>query len=83
MTFYDRGTGIPATLLGKVVQPFFSTKPAGQGTGLGLSISHGIIGDHDGRMGFESEEGAFTKVIIDLPAVIDRNSFTGEAADKA
>jgi len=83
MTFYDRGTGIPATLLGKVVQPFFSTKPAGQGTGLGLSISHGIIGDHDGRMGFESEEGAFTKVIIDLPAVIDRNSFTGEAADKS
>jgi signal transduction histidine kinase len=50
------------------MEPFFSTKPSGVGTGLGLSISHGIINDHHGRLTVESEEGVFTKVIIDLPA---------------
>jgi PAS domain S-box-containing protein len=68
MTFHDRGTGIPASILDKVAHPFFSTKPAGQGTGLGLSISYGIISDHDGRMQIESQEGAFTTVTIELPA---------------
>ena len=67
ITFRDWGTGIPASILNRVVQPFFSTKPAGQGIGLGLSISHGIISEHKGRMQIESKEKEFTKVIIDLP----------------
>ncbi len=67
-TFYDRGPGIPADILEKVMNPFFSTKPSGQGTGLGLSISHNIVKDHGGRMMIESEEGVYTRVIIDLPA---------------
>jgi len=33
-----------------------------------LSISHGIVKDHGGNIGIESSEGAFTRVIIDLPA---------------
>jgi len=66
--FHDRGTGIPASILEKITDPFFSTKPANVSTGLGLSISHGIITDHSGRMSFESIEGICTKVIIDLPA---------------
>jgi len=67
ITFRDRGTGIPASILDKVFQPFFSTKPAGHGTGLGLSISYNIISDHKGRMQIESQEGVFTSVIIELP----------------
>jgi len=67
-TFYDRGTGIPADILDKVTAPFFSTKPSGQGTGLGLSISHSIIKDHGGRIMIESEEGIYTRVIVDLQA---------------
>jgi signal transduction histidine kinase len=51
----------------KVMNPFFSTKPSGIGTGLGLSISHGIITDHGGRINIESQEGEFTKVLINLP----------------
>lgn len=66
-TFYDRGLGIPANVLNKICNPFFSTKPPGEGTGLGLSISHGIIRDHEGRLWFESREGEYTKVIVDLP----------------
>lgn len=65
--FRDNGTGIPANLLEKVVNPFFSTKPAGIGTGLGLAISHGIITDHDGKLTIESIRGSFTSVSIFLP----------------
>lgn len=67
ITFYDRGCGIPADILDKVMNPFFSTKPSGQGTGLGLSISHGLVKDHGGRLMLESKEGRFTKVMVDLP----------------
>ena len=66
--FQDRGTGIPANKIEKIMNPFYSTKPTGMGTGLGLSISHGIISDHGGHIRVESREGEFTKVIIDLPA---------------
>ncbi len=66
--FYDQGTGIPAKIMGKIMNPFFSTKAGNIGTGLGLSISHGIVSNHNGKMEFESNEGEFTKVVIDLPA---------------
>ena len=59
---------MPADILDKVMDPFFTTKPRGIGTGLGLSISHGIISDHSGKLMIESAEGEYTKVIIDLPA---------------
>jgi len=65
--FHDNGGGISKPLLEKICLPFFSTKPKGEGTGLGLSISHGIISSHGGRMSFDSEEGAYTRVTIDLP----------------
>jgi len=67
--FTDYGTGMAAAVAGKVLNPFFSTKPEGQGTGLGLSISHGIISDHGGRLTIESVEGEFTKVIATVPTL--------------
>jgi len=68
-TFYDCGTGIPKNILNKICDPFFSTKPQGNGTGLGLSISHGIIYNHGGKLLFESVEGEYTKVMVDLPVI--------------
>jgi PAS domain S-box-containing protein len=65
--FLDRGTGIPEENVDKILNPFFTTKEQGQGTGLGLSISYNIIQEHQGTMRFESKEGEYTKVIIDLP----------------
>lgn len=70
ITFHDNGTGIPANLIDKVINPFFSTKPNRIGTGLGLSISHGIISEHCGKLFISSVEGEFTKITIELPAVI-------------
>lgn len=66
-TFYDSGAGISADIMDRISDPFFSTKPKGEGTGLGLSISHGIIKAHEGKLRFESVEGEYTKVIVDIP----------------
>jgi PAS domain S-box-containing protein len=65
--FNDHGTGIPAEIKDRIMDPFFTTKPGSEGTGLGLSISHGIINEHYGRIKIDSVEGKFTEVVIDLP----------------
>jgi PAS domain S-box-containing protein len=66
----DHGTGIPADLLERVMNPFVTTKPAGVGTGLGLSISFEIAKKHGGSLSIASEHGAWTEVTIDLPAYL-------------
>jgi len=65
--FMDRGVGVPEENMDKIVNPFFTTKEQGKGTGLGLSISYNIIQEHGGTMQFESREGEYTKVTVDLP----------------
>jgi PAS domain S-box-containing protein len=67
MIFKDNGTGIPAAVIDKVMNPFFSTKTERKRTGLGLSISHSIVEEHGGRFSIESEEGRYTKVVVELP----------------
>jgi two-component system, NtrC family, sensor kinase len=67
ISFHDQGTGIPANIMNRIMNPFFSTKPKGKGTGLGLSISHGIIDNHGGKLTIHSVEGTFTEVMVDLP----------------
>jgi PAS domain S-box-containing protein len=71
VTFLDYGTGIPSSIIDKIYNPFFSTKPSGIGTGLGLAISHGIITDHGGKLTFESSYGDHTKVTVLLPVIAE------------
>jgi signal transduction histidine kinase len=76
--FYDNGVGIKREDLGKVFDPFFTTRREAGGTGLGLSVSFGIIRDFGGTINVESEEGKFTRFIIELSAVEAREPlFTG------
>ncbi|GGG21449.1 histidine kinase [Caldovatus sediminis] len=64
----DTGTGIPRELLGRVLEPFFTTKPPGKGTGLGLSQAFGFARQSGGALGIESEVGRGTTVTFRLPA---------------
>jgi PAS domain S-box-containing protein len=64
----DNGTGIAPEVQEKLFQPFFTTKPTGEGTGLGLSISYDIVTQqHSGVITVDSEPGAFTEFVIQLP----------------
>ncbi|NTW26611.1 MAG: two-component sensor histidine kinase, partial [Lentimicrobium sp.] len=64
----DNGNGIPAHVLDKIFQPFFTTKPTGEGTGLGLSMSYDIVTKgHGGELKVETLEGEGTEFIIVLP----------------
>ena len=65
----DNGTGIPQTVVEKIFQPFFTTKPTGQGTGLGLSLSYDIVKVHGGELEVETKEGEGSEFIIQLPVV--------------
>jgi len=65
----DEGRGISQRDLGRLTEPFFTTRTDAGGTGLGLSISRSIIERHGGSMGFESELGAGTTVTIRIPAI--------------
>ena len=64
----DDGCGIQEEHLGRIFDPFFSTKGPGKGTGLGLSVSYGIVQAHGGRIGVESRAGAGSTFRVWLPA---------------
>jgi signal transduction histidine kinase len=63
----DNGMGISKSLVDKIFQPFFTTKPTGQGTGLGLSLSYDIVKAHGGELNMKSKEGEGATFIIELP----------------
>ncbi|WP_347838322.1 ATP-binding protein [uncultured Draconibacterium sp.] len=67
----DNGCGIADENIGKVFNPFFTTKPVGEGTGLGLSITYKIITDlHKGTIKIDSIPGRGTEVLIEIPKFI-------------
>jgi PAS domain S-box-containing protein len=65
----DEGRGIKDRDLGRLTEPFFTTRKDVGGTGLGLSISRSIVERHKGNMSFKSTLGSGTTVTIRLPAV--------------
>ena len=65
ITVKDTGCGIASENLGRVFDPYFTTKP--EGTGLGMAMSAKILEEHGGSMVVTSEEGEGTSVVVDIP----------------
>lgn len=63
----DSGEGISPEDLGRVFQPFFTTKGPGEGTGLGLAICRDLAMKYHGTLSIKSKEGEWTEVVLDLP----------------
>jgi two-component system, NtrC family, sensor kinase len=68
VTVTDNGVGIAPENMGRIFQPFFTTKPVGVGTGLGLPICQSIVAALGGRITVESVVGTGTTVTLELTA---------------
>ena len=67
VTVTDSGCGVPSDKIGKIFDPFYTTKPVGKGTGLGLSLCRSIMEDHGGEIICRSEPGSGTELTVKLP----------------
>jgi two-component system NtrC family sensor kinase len=74
----DTGTGMTDDVIKQIFVPFFTTKDVDEGTGLGLAVVHGIVTSHGGSIDVESELGAGSRFVVDLP--IEQQ--TGETAEE-
>ena len=65
----DTGHGIPAGIIEKIFDPYFTTKPQGKGTGLGLAVVNGIVNSYGGAITAESKVGEGARFNLFFPAV--------------
>lgn len=64
----DNGPGMTQTVIDKIFNPFFTTKPIGKGTGIGMSISYQIVVEkHHGKFECRSQPGEGTEFSIQIP----------------
>ena len=63
----DTGCGIEPENVGKIFDPFFSTKPVGEGTGLGLWLTYEIIRNYNGEISVESSVGKGSRFMLRFP----------------
>jgi two-component system C4-dicarboxylate transport sensor histidine kinase DctB len=64
----DTGSGIAPDLVGRIFDPWVTTKAPGKGSGLGLSIARQVVGSHGGVISVENRPEAGAVFTIDLPA---------------
>jgi len=68
VTIEDRGAGIPAEVLARIGEPFFTTKQPGHGMGLGVFLARAFVESRGGALVIESSPGAGTRARVRLPA---------------
>jgi two-component system, sporulation sensor kinase E len=80
LRFADTGVGMSKEQLGRIFDPFYTTKD--RGSGLGLMIVYKIVTDHNGRIDVESEQGRGTRVTISVPAVESQRRLIEDATSR-
>jgi PAS domain S-box-containing protein len=78
MTVSDTGHGMDPTILDRIFDPYFTTKPIGKGSGLGLAVVHGIVKRHQGAIDLRSMPGKGTIFTLYLPMVESKASVQGD-----
>jgi two-component system NtrC family sensor kinase len=73
----DSGRGIPEQHLGRLFDPFFTTRPVGEGTGMGLALAYTIVQQHGGRIDVHSSPGAGARFRLWLPDTAKMNAAPG------
>jgi signal transduction histidine kinase len=73
----DTGEGIPEENIGRVFDPFFTTREEDGGTGLGLSIIYGIVDKHNGEVSVNSQLGSGTTFVLRFPSQSSQNDTSG------
>lgn len=63
----DTGPGIQARFMGRVFEPFYTTRQVGEGIGLGLYLAHNIVKSHNGTIDVESKEGVGSTFRVKIP----------------
>jgi two-component system sensor histidine kinase RegB len=67
----DRGAGMPAEVMARIGEPFFTTKAPGRGMGLGLFLARAVIEGVGGNLQIHSSAGAGTEVRVTLPCDVN------------
>ena len=80
LSIADTGEGIPAEILNKIFDPFFSTKDKHKGSGLGLSVVYGVVKEHVGYINVKSKlgEGTIFEIIFPISSKPLQRTIFGE-----
>ena len=73
-TVRDTGGGIPADVLSRIFEPFYTTKDVGKGTGLGLAIAYGIVQEHGGHIAAANHPDGGAVFTVELSAAARRDA---------